>query len=81
MIEATLEQLDLTGTPFPQGFVPAYCTKSDAEDYDGIWHVHESEPVFCGGNWDSSGQVYEVGIDRRIAGRKPFGFSGGIARS
>lgn len=63
MKEATLRQLMLDRTPFPDGFAPAYCTKSAAEGFDGIWHVHDSEPTFQSGEWHSRGQVYEIGID------------------
>ena len=41
----------IDGVPFPVGFTPAFCTKSEAEGFDGIWHVHNSEPGFKSGEW------------------------------
>ena len=63
MEKATLQQLMIDGVPFPVVFTPAFCTKSEAEGFDGIWHVHNSEPGFKSGEWCSHGQVYEIGID------------------
>jgi len=51
MEKATLQQLMIDGVPFPVGFTPAFCTKSEAEGFDGIWHVHNSEPGFKSGEW------------------------------
>ena len=63
MKKSTLQQLMIDDIPFPDGFKPTFCTKSEAEGFDGIWHVHDTEPSFKSGEWCSSGQVYEIGID------------------
>jgi hypothetical protein len=63
MRKATLQQLMIDEVPFPNGFKPIFCTKSQAEGFDGIWHAHDSEPSFKSGEWRSAGQVYEIGID------------------
>ena len=59
----TYTEMGLSGIHFPEGFVPRYVTKSIAEGYDGIWHVHEHLPVHLDGVWISDGYSYEIGVD------------------
>lgn len=56
-------ELRLVDVTFPEGFIPRYVTKSVAEGYDGIWHVHQHLPVYLDGVWVSDGATYELGVD------------------
>lgn len=62
VVQATLDELNLDGVPFPSDFTPRFYAGHDPHD-EGIcwWHVFDSEPVWDDGYWESDGDSYEIG--------------------